>query len=228
MIEATAGGIPFSERTRALLVNYGASHPFSYGARELAKRILQPRFEEVIPIDRTTDDLTLLPNDEFGRLMWEQTGGRFCRPYYQRLKTTQMISSFCGDIIPPAPQRPEGYLVGGRRAAVLRLLYEGMASFDKRAWRAVGCDSFRFWEGFGAACAVVNVDLEHYGVEMPVMPRAGIHYIGVKFHQFDQTLEMLSAENPVLGGIAAAGHAWAEANYSPSAVARRFLKLFYT
>lgn len=226
VIEATEGGLPFSERTRALLVNYGASHPFRYGARELAKKILQPLAEKVIPIDRTTDDLTIHPNDEFGRLMWEQTGGRYCRPYYERLKSTQMISCFCGDVLPPAPQRPDSYLVGGRRAAALRLFYESLARFDKRAWRAVGCDSFRFWEGMGAGCAVVNLDLEHYGVEMPVMPDAGVHYIGVKLHEIQEALEILSSESHAVEAIAKAGHAWAKTHYSPSAVAARFLKLF--
>ena len=49
--------------------------------------------------------------------MWRQTGSRFCRSYYERLKRTQAVACFCGDMIPPMPYRhADRYLTNGRRA----------------------------------------------------------------------------------------------------------------
>lgn len=227
VIQATEGGLPFNERTRALLVNFGASHPFAYGARDLARQRFEPKIEAVLPLDRTTDDLSAQPLDPYEALMWRQTGGRFSRSYYERLKHTQAVSCFCGHIIPPAPQRPEGYLVGGNRARLRRLAYEALGTLDPRAPRAVGADSFRVWEALAAGCATINLDLAHYGVEMPVMPVNGTDYLGVDLDRVSPFVDRLIEEPGLLEKVAAQGRAWAQTHYSPAAVARRFLAMFF-
>lgn len=226
VVEATSSALPFAARERTLLVNFGASHPFRHGARDLAQKKLAPKLRDVLPIDNTMDNLSSEPAEPYAALMWRQTGGRFNHAYYGRLKSTQAIACFCGDIIPPAPWRPERYLVGGNRARLRRLVYEVLGAFDPRAPRAIGCDSFRFWEGLAASCAVINVDLEHYGVALPTMPVNGEHYLGVDFARTDAFIERLIEEPGLLKRVGTAGRAWADRYYSPKAVAERFLAMF--
>lgn len=226
IIQATAGAPDFATRRRRLLVNFGASHPYRYGARELARARFEPRIERLLPIDRTTDNLSVEPLDAYEALMWRQTGGRFSRSYYERLKQTQAVACFCGDIIPPMPFRePEQYLVGGNRAKLRRMLFEVLGWFDPRPPRSVGWDSFRFWEAMAAGCTAINIDLSLYGVELPVMPKNSTHYLGVDFARVNDLVELFRDEPASLERIASAGKCWANIHYSPKAVMQRFLGL---
>jgi len=221
---ATAGAPPFAERRKSILINFGASHPYPHGTRDCATRSFEPKIGRLFEIDRTKDDLSVEPSDPYEALMWRQTGFRFSRAYYERLKHSQAVACFCGDLIPPMPYRnPECYLVGGNRARVRRLFYETLGRLDPRPNRAVQWDSFRFWETLTAGCVGFNIDLAHYGVELPVMPENWKHYIGVDFARVDAVIERLLAEPEALERIASAGRAWALEHYSPVAQARRFL-----
>ncbi|MFP5208347.1 MAG: glycosyltransferase [Acidobacteriota bacterium] len=223
IIQATSGAAAFSRRRKSILVNFGASHPTPHTTRIVARTRLLRRLNGTLAIDDTMDDLSKEPCQPYDSLMWQQTGGRFSRDYYERLKCTQLVAAFCGDIIPPAPNRPEAYLLGGGRAALRQRLYWALSRFDRRAPRAVGADSFRFWEAMAAGCAVVNIDLEHYGVQLPVMPVNGKHYFGVDFARIDELVEVLRSEPDQIERVAAAGNAWANEHYSPKATAERFL-----
>jgi hypothetical protein len=68
------------------------------------------------------------------------------------------------------------------------------------------------------------LDLEHYGVEIPVMPTNWVHYIGVDFNRVDKIIERLSDEPDALKRIGKAGRLWALENYSQKAMAERFLQ----
>lgn len=224
IIDATAGGPEFSRRAHALLVNFGASHLYRHGTREIAAAVFEPKIGRVIPIDRTKDNLSQAPDDPYDALMWRQTGHRFSRQYYQRLKSAQAVACFCGDMIPPAPfQGPDRYLAGGNRARLRRLVYEAAAWLDPRPRRAVQWDSFRFWESLAAGCATFNLDLPRYGVQLPVMPVNWETYIGIDFDRVDQAVDRLAADPGILERVAAAGRQWACAHYSPRALAERML-----
>jgi len=226
--EATEGALPFRSRRRAVLVNFGASHPYPYGTRVLSRTRLEPGIEKVLPIDRTTDNLLDEPSDGYEALMWRQTGGRFRRSYYERLKQTQAVACFCGDIIPPIPFRDaDQYLVGGNRAKLRRMWYGLLGRFSRRPPRAVGCDSFRFWEALAAGTAAINIDLSLYGVELPVMPENGKHYLGVEFARVDEFVGRLRDDPALLERVANAGKQWARLHYSPKAAAQRFLEMVY-
>lgn len=225
--EATADALPFTSRKRAMLVNFGASHPFSHGSRDIAARRFNPVVATRMPLDDTRDDLSVEPAQPFAALMWRQTGGRFSRAYYDRLRQTQVVACFCGDVIPSRPWRPEHYLVGGNRARLRRSLYWMLDALGRRTPRAVGCDSFRFWEALSAGCFAINLDLEHYGVRLPVMPRHGTHYFGVDLGRTRMFFDFLSEEPERIAHIAEAGREWAVEHYAPRAVALRFLRKFY-
>ena len=225
ILKATEGGTEFTKRKRTLLVNFGASHPYPHGTRDLAEKRFFPKIKKWIPLDGTKDDLKKEPTDPYDRLMWKQTGGRYSRSYYERLKNSQAVACFCGEMIPPMPFRnPECYLVGGNKAKLRRLFYEMLGKLDPRPPRAVQWDSFRFWETLAAGCAAFNVDLERYGVVLPVMPENWKHYIGVSLENVDETIGRLRADYGCLERIAAAGREWAMKNYSPKKAAERLLK----
>jgi hypothetical protein len=224
--KAAAGAYPFESRRRVILVNFGASHPYPHGVRELSRTRFEPKIEKYMSIDRTMDNLSEEPADPYEALMWRQTGGRFSRHYYERLKQSQAVACFCGNIIPPMPFRdPHRYLVGGNRAKLRRAFFEVLGLLDPRPPRSVGWDSFRFWEALAAGCAAINIDLEHYGVKLPVMPEKGRHYLGLNFARVSQFVEQLRQEPELLAAVAREGKRWAELHYSPKAVAQRLLRL---
>jgi hypothetical protein len=225
VIEATREAVPFVQRSDSFLVNFGASHPYAYGTRDLAARLLEPRIAGILRIDPTKDDLSREPTEPYAALMWRQTGGRYSATYYERLKRAKAVACFCGDIIPPAPWRPERYLVGGARARLRRALFGALELFDPRPPRAVGADSFRFWEALAAGSAAINLDLAHYGVQFPVMPTNGVHYLGVDFARVDAFVERLRDDPTLLERVGAGGRAWAAAHYSPKAAAKRLLEM---
>ena len=225
ILKATEGGTEFTKRKRAMLVNFGASHPYPHGTRDLAEKRFFPKIKEWIPLDGTKDDLTKEPTDPYDLLMWKQTGARYSRSYYERLKQSQAVACFCGEMIPPMPFRnPECYLVGGNKAKLRRMFYEMLGKLDPRPPRSVQWDSFRFWEALAAGCVAFNIDLERYGVELPVMPENWKHYIGLNLENVDETIERLEADKGCLERVAAAGREWAMSNYSPKKAAERLLK----
>lgn len=226
ILEATAASYPFTARQKAILVNFGASHPYAHGTRVLAQNKFEPGVANILDVDRTTDDLSLQPSDPFDALMWKQTGARFSRDYYERLKRTQAVACFCGDMIPPLPFKgADKYLVGGRKARIRRMMFNVMGWFDRRPSRAIQWDSFRFWESLAAGCAVFNIDLERYGVSVPVMPKNWEHYIGVDLERVEDALARVADEPSLLERIGGSGRAWAMQHYSPRAMASRFLGL---
>ena len=224
ILDATRDAPPFEARRAALLWNFGASHFYQHGARIIAERNFLPSIGSRLPLDETKDDLSIEPAGAYEALMWRQTGFRFSRAYYERLKQTQAVACFCGDLIPSMPfRRPERYLVGGNKAKLRRAFYETLSRFDPRPPRLVQWDSFRFWETLCAGAVAFNLDLDRYGADLPVMPRNWVHYIGVDLESVDRTMERLDAEWGSLPAIAAAGRAWAMEYYSPRAMAARFL-----
>ncbi len=224
MLRMTAGAPPFAERRRALLVNFGASHGFPHGARVRAHERFDGPAARLFELDPTRDDLAVAPADPYDRLMWEQTNHRHARPYYERMKRSQAVSCFCGELIPPMPWRdPARYLAGGNKARLRRAWYELLAHFDPRPDRIVQWDSWRFWEALGAGCAAFNLDLERYGALLPVMPENGRHYFGINLERPGPLIERLAEDPGSLERAAAAGREWAIANYAPAPMARRFL-----
>jgi FkbM family methyltransferase len=225
IIDATTGGLPFGQRSRKLLVNFGASHPYPHGTREIAMKLFEPKILRALPFDRTKDDLSQPPVEPYEALMWQQTGHRFSRAYYERLKQTQAVACFCGDMIPPAPFRhPDRYLAGGKRAELRRMLFDAASLLDTRPPRAVQWDSFRFWEAMSAGCAAINIDLPKYGVQLPVMPANWEHYIGIDFDHVDKAVDRIVSDPGLLERVAAGGQQWATAHYSPKAMAERVIR----
>jgi len=156
--------------------------------------------------------------------MWRQTGYRFSRSYYERLKNSQAVACFCGEMIPPMPFRnPECYLVGGNKAKIRRFFYEMLGKLDPRPARSVQWDSFRFWEALAAGCVAFNIDLERYGVVLPVMPENWKHYIGINLENVEADVRRIMESPALLEDVAAEGRRWAIENYAPKKAAERLI-----
>jgi hypothetical protein len=224
MLRMTSDAPPFSERRRSILVNFGASHHYPHTARIRSHERFDPVVSRIFELDATRDDLSAAPAGPYDRLMWEQTNRRHSRSYYERLKQSQAVSCFCGDLIPPMPWRnPAQYLVGGNKAKLKRAFFDFIAHFDPRPERIVQWDSWRFWESLAAGCTVFNIDLERYGALLPVMPEKDRHYFGVNLKDVDTLIDRIASDPGSLERVAAAGREWAIANYSPVAMTKRFL-----
>jgi hypothetical protein len=221
---ATQEPLPFSQRWKEVLINFGASHPYPHQVRELAATRFDPVIAKTFAINRVTDDLSVEPDDAYDALMWRQTGRRYSRAYYDRLKRAQAVSCFCGTLIPPAPYNPECYMKGDKKAQILRLFFTAISAFDRRPSRSIQWDSFRFWEALCAGCVAFNIDLDRCGVQLPVHPQNWVHYIGIDFDRIEDCIERIHFEPDILEKIARDGRNWALQNYSPAAVSRRFLR----
>jgi hypothetical protein len=86
-------------------------------------------------------------------------------------------------------------------------------------------DSWRFWESLATGCLTFQLDLEKYGLLLPVAPKPWIEYIPVDFADPRGTVEHLMDLEPRWAEIAGAGKKWALDHYSPLPVADRFLAL---
>jgi len=226
IVRATANSPSFGDRRRRVLVNFGASHPYGHRTRTEAARRFLPELEKVIPFDRTKDNLQVEPSDPYEKLMWEQTGMRFSQSYYNRLKTSQAVACFCGELIPPMPWKDPGqYLAGGNKAKLKRVFFEALARIDSRPPRSVQWDSFRAWETWVAGCANINIDLDLYGPALPVMPENWKHYIGVDLRRPMDAIDRIKSEPGLLERVAARGRQWVLENYSPRIMAERMLVL---
>jgi hypothetical protein len=226
VLDAASGGPSFGARQPKISINFGASHPFFHGTRKLAAATFEPRIGAILEIDRSRDNLVEEPEDSYEALMWRQSGGRFSRAYYERLKRTQAVACFCGELIPPMPRRsPERYLVGGKKAKLRRAFFDALALIDPRPSRLVQWDSFRFWETLVAGCVAFNLDLEKHGVMLPVMPENWKHYIGVDFRNVDDAIDRITSDSGCLERIAGAGRQWALEHYSPKRMAERLLAM---
>lgn len=214
----------WADRDPVLLVNFNATHPYVHSARFLTTPLIQQAAAGLIEINPKVDPLQTPPADPWDRLMWEQTQHRHSRDYYARLAQSQFVAAFCGEIIPPTPSFPR-YLAGGRRAKLSRQFHTALSHLDRRAARLIQWDSWRFWESLVAGCLVIHLDLDYYGVDLPVMPVNGEHYLGLRLDNFRPTFERMQAEPHWTEQIARQGREWALTHYSPTAVATRFLDL---
>jgi hypothetical protein len=222
MIACTNGAPPWAERQRDILINFNASHPYIHQARALMDRRFTPVAAKHFQVNRERDDLKQPPEDAWDLLMWKQTQQRHSHSYYKRLCRSQVVAAFCGELIPPAPLTPP-YLVGGKRARLLRAWFDCLGHFDPRPPRLIQWDSWRFWESLAAGCLVINFDLPHFGVKLPVMPVNFVHYVGIRLDNTHEVLTRLAAEPDLPERIAAQGRVWVMEHYTPAAVARRFL-----
>jgi hypothetical protein len=224
VLKETAEQPAWERRRREIAFSFGASHGVDHSCRARARKRVAPMLVGVLALNLEQDDLSQPPEDPYERLMWDQTNARHRKVYYERLLSLQACAAFCGEIIPALPFDAHPYTVDGGRARVMRAFYNVLGiALGRDGERIIQWDSWRFWEGLAAGCAAFHVDLERYGVQMPVMPVNRIHYVGVDLNDPRDTVEWLRSDPGALERIAKAGRQWALDYYAPGPTASRFL-----
>jgi hypothetical protein len=85
-------------------------------------------------------------------------------------------------------------------------------------------DNFRFYEVLYSGAIALNLDLEHWNFKLPVMPEAGIHYIGIRNLSAAQVEPFMAAlSSSDIQKMSVAGRSWVAEHYSPKAQAMRIL-----
>ena len=76
------------------------------------------------------------------------------------------------------------YLVGGNKAKFAKALrmHIDIRSGPSEAFGPMGQFPLSGRQS-AAGCLALNIDLEHYGVDLPEMPVNGMHYLGVDFRK---------------------------------------------
>jgi len=222
IIAHTAAARPWRERRAEILVNFGASHPFQHSARRrgiAALAAAAPRFAA----DTTRDDLTVPPESAVDRLMWEQTQHRHTPAYFARLGHAQAVAAFCGDLVPATPRFPRYLVGGGRRARLARIAHEWLGRLHRAPERLMQWDSWRFWEALAAGCLVYHLDLDYYGVALPVRPEPFVHYVPIRLDCPTAAAEPFERDPGLAERIARQGRDWALQFCTPRALVGQLL-----
>jgi len=140
------------------------------------------------------------------------------------------------DDLSKPPQEPEQHFhwvqTGGRhypsyyssiKRSAAGFCFSGL--FDPHTKCIVQYDSWRFWECLAAGCIAFHLELDKYGLRLPVMPESFKHYIGVCLDDITAAVERIKDEPGLLDRVSSQSRAWVIEFYSPEATARRFLQL---
>jgi hypothetical protein len=212
--------IPYRERIPQIVVNFRVKHQLRDCVNGLIKPVIQKYFiwndecEAFTPGDLSDTDL----------LYWKQTGARHYPAYYEKLSKSKLCACYGGVFAIPAGNWNKYTAKIARLMNTVLPLYE----WDRvRQW-----DSWRLWEAWVAGCCVLHINLEKYGCLLPVMPKNGVHYIGIDIKNLSRLERLLSSETEnleeqsLLGEIAANGRDFVLNHYSPKKVAERLLGIY--
>lgn len=210
--------IPFAERNKCLLVNF-RHQKFSHSLRRFTQKFFIPKIHDTLPIDSFADDLSMPPQDPYHYLRWTQTGRRHYPSYYKRLSKSIACACFGGYFLAPSftDHNPKISYYSSK-------LISELSGLGWKTNRIGQWDSWRFWESLAAGCVTFHLDFEKYGFKLPVIPKNWEHYIGIDLDNIQEAIDRIFDQPEILEKIAAQGRIWALDNYSPQAVALRFIK----
>lgn len=205
-----------------VMVSYRKLHDI----RKLSNQYLVPKIADRFEIFNfeSVDPPKEVQEDE--RSLWCQTGRRYDPTYYVELNRSILNLSFGGTpIVPPLPLNLPDRIIGKIKRTALAARY-GSENIPAHYYTLVQYDSWRLWENFISNACPVFTNCNQFGITFPVLPEAGKHYIAVNGFDFDSTAKQINAmSNDQIQDISMAGRDWALANYKPSEVSKRFLKL---
>jgi len=224
--------IAFENRKKEILANYRHSHTF----RKLGEKVIPQQLQ--LPLNKASEPLdyaektNLIENEnDFHKLGFLQSGGRFHPNYLQRLRSTYACACFGGSIIPPkfftknkTTLRLGNYFYDNTNKGRLLELLRKWNLQIKHRYALYQWDSWRLWETFASGAVAIHVDFEKYGIQFPVMPENYKHYIGIDLgNPKNEITRIKSLTNKDWETIGKNGAEWARTHYSPKAVAKRFL-----
>ena len=217
-----------SKKELCILSNFNATHPFEHPLRKLAKEKVIPKCEAFLPVERTVVSWNQVPEDSFDAFHLKQSGKYYNPAYHDLLAGAAACFAFCGDLVPGIPHNPASILRFGNKGKFKRAIWGILSSLIGSTPRSLQWDSFRFWECLAFACCPIHLDLDKYGVDLPIMPKNWEHYIGLDLDYLERDLERLRKNPEILFLIGQNGRSWLIQNYSGKALANLFFKYLKT
>jgi len=159
----------------------------------------------------------------------KESAGRHNPQYYSMINNYLMTNCVGGYYeYKPFVTTPYSNLKKARRKLYFFLdKYLSLVHGDaRRANFVFQYDSFRFWEVMYSHSCPIHLNFDYWGFILPVQPVSGKHYIGITdldCVEFTKYVTELSAED--IRQIGEQGRDWCINNYTPSAVATRFIKM---
>jgi len=202
---STEPNIPFKAREKIAIAGFRPS--LNQSVRIALDFVLLPWLEEYFSVQSYTDSPVEMPlnidHDSFHYLNWLQVKSRHNPQYYDRLKKSMICCAYGGNFM----YIGNYYMYSGDRPGVVR-------------W-----DSWRWWESLAAGCVTLNLDVEKFGFQMPIMPENWKHYVGLDLKNCKEDMERLRDEPELMEYISIEGRKWALEHYSPVPIACYFLDI---
>lgn len=193
----------FAHSENKIVRNFRPS--LSQHVRQALDLILLPKLESHFEIDKKRDD----------------NPGRFKPKYYDQLSSAMGCLTYGGtfsdDITKNVFLKNNPFFMKPEGGAIFPNKFKYNQETVIVRW-----DSWRFWETMVMGCLNICIDLEKYGCMLPQMPNNWEHYIGLDLDNLQRDVDRMIDEKDKLPEIAKAGQVWANAFYSPKAVAQRF------
>ncbi len=208
--------IPTTQRNRKLLVNF-RPRKHNHSLRAFVQKTFIPEIKSILPVDNYTNQLSVSPDDSYHYLKWVQTGRRHYPGYYRHLSRSLACAAFGGFFLGPrfADSNPK----------LTYYLSKLIGKLGLKSNRISQWDSWRLWESLAAGCSTIHVDFEKYGFLLPKQPENWKHYIGIDLDNTKGAIERLMDEPKMFETVSERGREWAIQNYSPEAVAKRFIQI---
>jgi hypothetical protein len=200
-------------KSEKIQINFRVPHQArNMGVRILSKQISK-RFQLVRNIDYFDDNVRSFLTEE--QLHYARLTQNRCLPNYaKRIKDSAIAFSFAG-----------WFYVNEQkllRRKIKNILIKLRVKIPRSAV-LVQFDSWRLWENFFSGVPVVHFDLDLYSARLPIQPINGVHYLGVDIRgrvngmDLDKFMDNKSQ-------ISQAAKDFVNRNYTPSAIAFRFIE----
>ena len=213
--------VSYVNRNGCMLVNFRHVN-YSHSLRRFIEKQFVNKLDTTLTIDSSADELSTPPPEPYHYLRWTQTGRRHYPNYYKRLSNSTACACFGGHFLAPS--------FTDRYEKLSYYLSRSIGELTAIGWktnRIAQWDSWRLWESLAAGCTTFHVDFDKYGFQLPVMPKNWEHYIGIDLDNIQRDVDRIIDEPKILEKIATQGKIWALNNYSPQAVALRFMQTLF-
>lgn len=210
-----------------VLYNFRVGHSL----RDLIVKKWNDSTRSPIPLMRvlSTDSM-----EDLNKQMHHATGGRYNISYFSEISKAPFFL-VVGGYICSLPVKYYFYDTNGKfsvpfsmkvRQKLLRTFQKlfGSSELSTRYNAIIQWDSFRLWESLVSSTCPICLDFEHWGISLPILPKSGVHYIGLTEGEEIIPSEILkSITIKERNKIATSGRAWFDEFYSPTAQALRLL-----
>ncbi len=168
-----------------------------------------------------------LPQDKASLHYYKYTTRRHNPEYYKILCSVKAFMAFGGYY----EYKPMRYLPYSVKDKIARKPYYHRYKTLKKANKDFSDqififqqDNFRFWEVLYSGAVAINLDLNYWNFNLPVMPVSGVHYIGIKKLKENGVENVFNKlEHSELDKIGNSGREWVKQHYTPIAQAQRVL-----